>query len=358
MSEAARLVAAIAAFGLDDAPTGAWTMSPTRDEWLEMRGRLVAERLTGMAALLHGKGVLRLDDESTEELAETDARWSHHTLAAEDVLLSLATSLDEAGIPFRALKGTALAELTWQWGEARRWVDADVLVPSDRLDAVVSLCLAAGATRPVPELRPGFDHRFAKSVTLRSAAGPEIDLHRAITPEPYLFVVPIDDLWDSPREFVVEGTTLRTLSPDATLLHACLHATIGGNSTRLASLRDAVEAFAACDRAVAADLAERWKAREVVRDVAARVSSRLELPDHEFVRWAGAMEPSAEEHRLMDLQRSGEGSQRQRAMASLRLIPGVVDKVRYAAAFAWPSAENRAHRGRSVGDQMRRVRRR
>ncbi len=353
-----RMVVAIAAFGLDDTPVGSVSMSPTRDEWLAMRAHLVAQRLTGMAALLHGKGVLRLDDESTQDLAELDARWSGHTLAAEDVLLALAPSLQAAGIPFRVLKGSALAELTWQWGEARRWVDADVLVPSDRLDEVVALCLADGATRPVPELRPGFDRRFAKSVTLRSAAGPEIDLHRALTPEPFLFVMPVDDLWSAPRAFRVDDTDLVTMSAEATWLHACLHATVGGSVGRLASLRDVVESFGHCDRAAAAELATRSKATAFVQEAGRAVAIRLGLPGDAFVTWSRALDLTTAEVQIAALQNPAVASQRSRAIASLRHIPGVVDKARYAAAFAWPSAENRAFRGRSLGDQLRRIRHR
>lgn len=70
-------------------------------------------------------------------------------------------------------QGVGAGELGWEWGNARRWVDADVLVPTDYLDDVITNRRADGATRLAPEIRPGFDRRFAKSVTLRSAAGPE-----------------------------------------------------------------------------------------------------------------------------------------------------------------------------------------
>lgn len=349
------LVRAIAAHGLDDTPIESATLSPTRDEWLGIHRRLVAERLTGMAALLHSKGVLRLDDESTQELADTDARWAHHTLAAENVLFALTRSLTAAGIPSRVLKGTALAELSWMWGEARRWVDADVLVPSDRLEDVVELCTAQGATRPVPELRPGFDRRFAKSVTLRSAAGPEIDLHRALVLGPHTFLIPTGDLWDDGRSFTVAGTALTALSAEATLLHTCMHATIAGAS-RLASVRDVVESFAGCSPDVAGLIAERWRVRPMVIAAADAVSDRLGLGGHPFVRWARTLSPSARERRIASVYEPESRNNRNLALRSVRHIPGPIGKVRYMAAMAIPSEENRTSRGRSMRDQIRRMR--
>lgn len=354
MTTTAEFVRAIAVHGLDGVPSGSVSLSPTRDEWLDVAGRLPSERLTGMAALLHGKGVLRLDDESTQELAQLDARWSAITLAAEDAQLSLARSLESADIPYRILKGSALAELAWQWGEARRWVDADVLVPSDRLDDVVSRCVAEGAVRSVPEIRPGFDRRFAKSVTLRSAAGPEIDLHRALVLGPHTFLVPAGDLWADRRRYTVDDVELSALSTEASLVHTCMHATIAGAS-RLASLRDVVESYPGCSPDVAATLAARWKARPMVVSAAEAIAARLGLDDHPFVRWARTLQPSPDEQSIAAVYGAGRRTNRNLALASIRHIPGVVDKVRYAAAMALPSAEHRAWRGRSLPEQVRRI---
>ena len=348
---------AIAVHGLDGVPSGSVSLSPTRDEWRQVAARLAVERLTGMAALLHVKGVLRLDDESTQELAELDARWSAHTLAAEDVQLSLARTLTADGIPFRILKGSALAELAWEWGEARRWVDADVLVPTDHLDDVITNCRADGATRLAPEIRPGFDRRFAKSVTLRSAAGPEIDLHRSLVLGPHTFLVPEADLWADPRSYVVDGVALSTLSAEATLVHTCMHATIAGAS-RLASLRDVVESFPGCSPDVASSLASRWRATPMVVAAGEAVAARLGLHDHPFVRWATTRSPSDDERSIAAVYLPGRRTNRNMALASVRHIPGVVDKVRYALAMAWPSAAHRAWRGRSLSDQVRRIGRR
>jgi len=349
-----RLLTAIAAHGLAGSSTGSVSLSPTRDEWRSLQGLLVRERLTGMAALLHGKGVLRLDAESTQELAELDARWSAHTLRAEDVLLAVVRTLDDAGIPHRVLKGPALAELAWRWGEARRWVDADVLVPADRLDEVIDRCMADGATRSVPELRPGFDQRFAKSVTLRSELGPEIDLHRTLVLGPHQFIVPSVDLWADARVFASEDQELHTLSAEATLVHACMHATITGAS-RLATLRDVVEAFDGCAVDEVTWLAERWKARPMVRDAGEAAAERLGLHDHPFVLWSRGVLPSPEEERLATVYRGANRTTRNLTLASVRYVPGIVDKARFLLGMAMPASENRSSRGRSVVDQFRRL---
>ena len=157
--------------------------------------------------------------------------------------------------------------------------------------------MADGATRAVPELRPGFDRRFAKSVTLRSELGPEIDLHRTLVLGPHQFLVPISDLWSGPRAFASDDHELHTLSAEATLVHACMHATITGAS-RLASLRDVVEAFDGCAVDEVTRLAERWKARPMVRDAGEAAAERLGLHDHPFVLWSRGVLPSPEEERL------------------------------------------------------------
>ena len=353
VTEPVQALAAIAAHGLEGASEA--SISVDRESWRSLAGSLERERLTGLAALLHGRDVLRLDPESAEDLSALDASWAQHTLRAEDVMLEVAERLRVEGVAFRVLKGTALAELGWRWGEARRWVDADVLVPGDRIDEVVRWLEQAGAQRHVPALRPGFDRRFAKSVTLRSAAGPEIDLHRTLVLGPHTFLVDRRDLWAAPRRFEVEGAPLATTSAEVTLVHLCMHATIAGTS-RLASLRDVVEAARGCDLDAAGEVAARWKARPAVVLAGEAVALRLGLPEHDVVAWARSLQPSAEERRIASVYEPGVRGARNLAMAGLRHVPGVLDKVRYAAALALPSAANRTARRRSVSEQLRRIR--
>lgn len=354
MNDAGHALAAVASYGLEGAADSA--IEVDRDTWTPLAGALERERLTGLAALLHGRGVLRLDDDSTAELQALDAVWAQHTLRAEDVLLQLAGRLHADGVAFRVLKGTALAELGWRWGEARRWVDADVLVPGDRIDEVVASLEAAGAVRHLPALRPGFDRRFAKSVTLRSSTGPEIDLHRTLVLGPHTFLVDLRDLWVTPRRFEVEGVALTTTSAEVSLVHLAMHATIAG-ATRLSSLRDVVEVARGCDLDAAAAVATRWKARPAVQLAGGAVADRLGLPDHPFAVWARSLQPSDDELGIAAVYESESRTARNLALAGLRHVPGVVDKVRYAAALAVPARGNRAARGRSFGSQLRRLRR-
>lgn len=357
MDDIDALLGAIAAHGLDDSESEPRRISPTPEEWAHLRTRLAEERLTGVAALLRSRGVLELDDSSTAELAELDRVWAHHTLAAEDVLLVTARELQAKGIPLRVLKGVATAELAWRWGEARRWVDADVLVPGERMDEAVAICRARGASRPIPELRSGFDRRFAKSVTLRSAEGPEIDLHRALVVGPHGHLVPSSDLWAAPQPFVVDGLELEAMSPSAVFIHACMHATITGVA-RLSSLRDVVEAFEACQPAHAAALASRWKARPMVVAAAEGVATRLGLGGHRLVAWASGLEITSEERQIASVYAGPNRTERNLALASVRHIPGPFAKLRFITALALPARPNRAVRGRSLIDQVRRAARR
>ncbi|WP_436796302.1 nucleotidyltransferase family protein [Actinospongicola halichondriae] len=348
-----RILRAIATRGLPGSPEG--PIDVPGGEWPSVSRALERERLTGLARSLLSDGTLRLDDESAERLVDLDALWSAHTLRAEDVLIDLGRELQERSIDFRVLKGSALAELSWTIGEARRWVDADVLVPSDRFDEVIALCLEDGAIRPVSELRAGHDRRFAKSVTLRSSLGPEIDLHRALVLGPHTFLIPAADLFDRPRLFSVEDLQLSTLSAEATLIHCCLHATIAGAS-RLATLRDIVESYEGTDDVLAAGIAERWHVRPMVVAAGEAVARRLSLPAHPFVTWSRTLEPTAEELRIASVYARDNRSNRNLAIASIRHIPGRSDRLRFMVAMAFPSAANRADRGRSWTDQFRRIR--
>ena len=58
-----------------------------------------------------------------------------------------------------------------------------------------------GYDRRYPEPRIGFDARFAKSVTMWSAAGHEIDLHRTLVLGPFGLRVQLDDLWSNRDTF-------------------------------------------------------------------------------------------------------------------------------------------------------------
>jgi hypothetical protein len=344
----ADVLGAVATVGLAD---GRWPdRPPGPSDWPAIRQGLDNHRLLGLAALAVESGRLVFSDDQRAELARADAQAAAHTVTAEAALLEVSAVMDDAGVPFRVLKGSAAAQLDWSVADRRRWVDTDVLVAGDDLARAVALMEGLGARRRLPELRQGFDRRFAKSVTMAGARS-EIDLHRSLVVGPHCFLVRVDDLWDDPRPFQVCGRLLWGLPAPVALVHYAMHATITG-AQRLGALRDVIECARQADLDAAAAVAHEWKATAVVQRACGQVPERLGLPnDHPLVRWGAALRPTVEEHQLAGDYEPGARQASALARASLRYVPGVLGKARYAYAVAWPSKANRAARQRSASDQ-------
>ena len=347
------VLVAVATIGLQER---AWPQKPPGpSEWPEILRGLDTHRLTGLAALAVESGRLVLDDGQLAELAISDVRSAKSTVAAEAAMLDLADRLDGERVPFRVLKGSAAAQLDWSIPDRRRHIDTDLLVRGDDLAGVVAIAKRVGASRRVPELRPGFDQRFAKSVTMDSSRG-GIDLHRSLVVGPHCFLVNIDDLWAEPRAFGVCSRDLLGVAAPAAHVHYAMHATFTG-AQRLGNLRDFVECACHADLDAAAALARRWRATAVVKQACEHVRDRLRFSrDHELVRWGASLAPTDDEYRLAASYGQASRNAAALARASLRYVPGLPDKLRFAYAVAWPSKANRATRRRSPSDQASRLR--
>jgi hypothetical protein len=347
------VLVAVATVGLQER---AWAQEPPApSEWPEILRALDSHRLTGLAALAVESGDLVLDNDQLAELATSDVRSAAGTVAAEAAMLDLTDRLDGEGVPFRVLKGSAAAQLDWSIPDRRRHIDTDLLVRGDDLARVVAIAERMGASRRIPELRPGFDHRFAKSVTMDSSRG-GIDLHRSLVVGPHCFLVNIDDLWVEPRAFRVCDHELTGLAAPAALVHYAMHATITGVQ-RLGNLRDLVECARHADLDAAASLARRWRATAVVQKACEQVRDRLWFPhDHALVQWGATLSPTEDESQLAASYGLATRNGAALARASLRYVPGLPDKVRYAYAVMWPSKANRTTRKRSASDQASRLR--
>lgn len=297
-------------------------------------------RLVGVlaAAVAHSD----LDGPRREQAADLEAEWAMHTVRAEQAMLKVVEMLDGAGIPVRALKGSAYAHRYWPAPEMRVFGDADVLVPSRYLDDTVRMLLDAGGERILPQVRPGFDRRFGKSVTVRNADRVEIDLHRALVAGPHTFLVPEDDLWVEPSPVSVAGRSVPCFPPEMQLVHAATHA-VASRASRLGSVLDMAFTGRRADLQVAGEIAARWKLRAVVREAGARLSEVLGTDGGTVIGWAASLRPTAEEERLHELF-SGQVSFRRSAFAATGYISPRRDRVRFLAALAFPSKEHRRTR--------------
>ena len=326
------------------------------DLWADMRYDIGQNRLSGLAISASNDGRLVLAEAAAAELAALDAQWARRTLQAEDMLLEAHGSIADAGIETRVLKGPALAELAWSIPEARRWVDADLLVRSVELEQAVRVLERLGYERRLTEVRPGFDRRFQKGVTMRSLSG-EVDLHRTLASPPFSLLIDETDLWDDPRSFAVEGIELATVSATVAFLHACIHAAVGG-AQRLVQLRDVLETFRVVDQELAASLVDRWRMRAVVASAAESAKSRLMIDDHPFLIWAEPIAQAVERQDRLLVEAWDRADRRGLALASLRLIRRPSDKARFVLWRLWPSKTNRRSRGMSVSSSLHRLTRR
>lgn len=104
------------------------------------------------------------------------AAWAANMLRVRHCLPVLA-DLDEIGIPYRLIKGTAICSLTDEWG-ARRMGDVDLVVPEAEMKVVREHLAAHGFTERVPHSYP--------SGLWDDSHGGIIDLHWARNSDPYL----------------------------------------------------------------------------------------------------------------------------------------------------------------------------
>jgi hypothetical protein len=282
---------------------------------------------------------------------------SVHVVQLERLLLQLSTELGGAGIDTLVLKGPAFAHTVYPAPELRPFNDLDLLVRSAAVDRAGQVLDGLGVARRLPELRPGFDRRFAKSTTRVTGDGQEVDLHRALAAGPLAGVLADGALFDRAVSFELAGQRLTCLDVPTAFLHACVHLVLGGRKVLLIA-RDIAQHLAApgFDPGLVRDLARRWGLTAVVASALELTRARLGLP----AGWAAGLEPlvpSEEERRLLAAY-PGDDEADVLALRTIRLLPGLRTKLAYAAAFAWPTAENLRARELTRGAHLRGVARR
>ncbi|MGI9121106.1 MAG: nucleotidyltransferase family protein [Acidimicrobiales bacterium] len=232
------LAAAVAAHGL---PSGVRSL-PDRPlpahQWRDVLGDAKDARTIGWLAQAVDDGSFATTEAQAEEAYELHAEAMGLALVLERLLLDVVALLSDAGVDHRVLKGSAVAHLDYPDPALRPFGDVDVLVPAERFDMAVATLLAAGFVRERPQLRPGFDRRFAKSTTLTSTEQLPLDLHRTLAAGRFGFALDAGDLFASSSPFRLGGRRLLALAPEERFLHACYHAVLGSPKPPLLALRD------------------------------------------------------------------------------------------------------------------------
>lgn len=196
-----------------------------------------------------------------------------------------------------------------------------------------------GSTRPWAERRPGFDRRFAKSVTLTHPQGIELDLHRSLCDGAHGFRIPLDRLFADQESFALGGHGFAALSAPHRLLHAAYHAVLGSPVPRLMSLRDLGGYLTRSDLRVYDVVAEagRWRGEAVLAVAVHETLDTLGIDAPAWQLWAEGVRVDAREQAIVDRQRV-EGSTPGRAKLDGLVELAPAERLAYLFALAVPSA--------------------
>lgn len=319
------------------------------------------QRLTGALTAAVEAGAIVLDDHQEERLASAHLAALTWCLRLEERLCEVAETLEAAGVvDLLVVKGPAIAHVDDVDPARRTFGDLDLLVRGADVDRAVDALLTAGASRPYAERRPGFDRRFAKSVTLTFPDGIEIDLHRTICDGVHAVRLPIDRLSVDPTTFDLGGRTFATPGPTGRLLHAAYHAVLGSPTPRPMSRRDLLGYLRRTDGAVApvADEAARWGGTAVLHAAVASVRALPGASLPGWSTWADATTIPEKERSIVAAQRRDGSSYGRSRLRVLIELDTWRDRLAYAGAVLVPSREHLATRGLTRGSLIRRATRR
>lgn len=358
---AAEVVEAVAGLVVPSRPLDPGSVQPTFD-WRHGASELIAvarrERLTGALVEAVERGVVAINAHDEERLLHDHAAALAWTLRVEDRMCDVVERLAASGVgDVRIVKGPAIAHLDEIEPSLRTFGDLDLLVRSSDLDATVAVLAGMGARRPYSERRPGFDRRFAKSVTLTFEDGVEVDVHRTICDGVHGVRVPVDSLFERPEPFTVAGMPFAALDLHHRLLHAAYHAVLGSPVPKLMSRRDIVGYLHRTDGEVGAVAAEaaRWGGTAVLAEAVTTALALAPGVAPHWRRWLDGTTADPAEAAIVAAQRRDGSSYGWSRLRMLREMGSWSDRLAYAWAVAVPTAEHLGSRGRARGDLLRRA---
>ncbi len=332
----------VAAYGLDGSGTAPMTEPFDDESFALFLRRIEVGKLIGLAAIAVRNGDLPVTPSQRETVAGRHLSAMGQAIRLEGLLVELTDRLSAADIEVRVLKGSAVAQLDYEDPCLRPFVDVDLLVRSDDFARAVTVLEDAGIGRIWGAPRAGFDRRFGKGATLRTAAGFEVDLHRTFVQGPWGLTVELADLWEDSRPIEIGGRTLPALTDGARLLHAAIHATLGHQLTvPYLPSRDLAEMLLFGEAAAADDarrLAQRWQMEAVLAEAVTLAWTVLELADVTALSaWAEAYQPSELDARRRAVYRADGASYTAKSLAALTALPRLRDRVALVTTLAFPS---------------------
>lgn len=339
---------------------------------------LQQSRLIGPLLAAASLGEVDLADELRADLVERQQAALAWCIALECRLLQVRDWFGEAGgIEHRVIKGPAIAHMDALDPSVRTFADIDLLIAADDIDRAVRILTDHGATRPWAQRRPGFDRRFAKSVTMTFPDGMEFDLHRTLADGVFGHRILLSDLFTQPDDFDIGGETFQTINPTDRMLHSAYHLLLGSPVPKLMSLRDMV-GYLHGDTA-AGDLSDgelsvetvtaraaQWRGRPVLAMAIDQVVERLAdallaedptdsaarvLPDR-WVRWCHDYVIDPDDVALVERHRQEGSSLGVGKLDVVRDLHDLRSKAAYLFALAWPTREHLRSRGLRRRDML------
>jgi len=329
MTDVRAAARAIAAYGLAGTTTELPRGPMADDEWLALLGAARAQRMSGHLAHAIEENALAVTAVQLEQAGDSHLREMSLALLLERTLLEVVDLFETLEIPYRVLKGSAVAHLDYADPSLRSFGDIDLLVPSSQFDSAVEALSAAGHRRRFPEPRPGFDRRFGKGTSFSDAEDTEIDLHRTFVLGPY------------------------GLSIDL----ACYHAVLGNAPPRLVPLRDVAELLLAgnVDVDEIRRLAAAWRADAVVALAVQSAWDAFALADATALSfWAYRYEPEPWERRALSVYQRPDKGYAARSLAAVRAIRGTSNKLAFVRALTFPKRDYLEGRHGSFTQRWRR----
>lgn len=141
------------------------------------------------------------------------------------MLLELGAGLEEAGIPWLAVKGPVLAVEWWGGPERRRAGDLDLVVPEGRIREVDAWLRGTGWRRTKPDFELTA-RQWREYPKVRHELGYVSEQHENLRVELHWRLEGVDDLearLAAPHRVGVAGRVVPTLSPEVHLRYLCRH---------------------------------------------------------------------------------------------------------------------------------------
>lgn len=137
-------------------------------------------------------------------------------------------ALRHAGIPALALKGIVLAYTIYPDSSLRPMSDLDLLVPPGKRERALEVLQELGFEYPEIGMnrdhcwRLGPEQEFAPGLGLRDARI-LVEVHSQLECSEPVLPIPIQEFWTRSVDVDLNGLRVRTLSPEDSLFHLCLH---------------------------------------------------------------------------------------------------------------------------------------